>query len=115
MLPHQELEAALARFKATEGALTFAAGYLANISAVPSLIGADGIIFADRLCHASLIDACRLSGARLRVFRHGDMNHLEHLLARRPANRQTLIVTDGLFSMDGDIAPLGDIAALAAW
>jgi glycine C-acetyltransferase/8-amino-7-oxononanoate synthase len=114
MLPHQELEAALARFKATEGALTFAAGYLANISAVPSLIGADGIIFADRLCHASLIDACRLSGARLRVFRHGDMNHLEHLLARRPANRQTLIVTDGLFSMDGDIAPLGDIAALAA-
>jgi glycine C-acetyltransferase/8-amino-7-oxononanoate synthase len=113
MLPHQELEAALARFKATEGALTFAAGYLANISAVPSLIGTDGIIFADRLCHASLIDACRLSGARLRVFRHSDMNHLERLLARRPANHRTLIVTDGLFSMDGDIAPLADIAALA--
>jgi 8-amino-7-oxononanoate synthase len=113
MLPHQELETALARFKGTEGALTFAAGYLANISAVPSLVGADGIILADRLCHASLIDACRLSGARLRVFRHGDVNHLEQLLARRTAKQQILIVTDGLFSMDGDIAPLADMVALA--
>ena len=113
MLPHRELEAALAHFKATEGALTFAAGYLANISAVPSLVGADGIILADRLCHASLIDACRLSGARLRVFHHGDVNHLEQLLTRRATKQQTLVVTDGLFSMDGDIAPLADIATLA--
>ena len=113
MLPHRELEAALAHFKATEGALTFAAGYLANISAVPSLVGADGIILADRLCHASLIDACRLSGARLRVFHHGDVNHLEQLLTRRTTKQQTLVVTDGLFSMDGDIAPLADIATLA--
>jgi 8-amino-7-oxononanoate synthase len=113
MLPHQELETALARFKATEGALTFAAGYLANISAVPSLVGAGGLILADRLCHASLIDACRLSRAQFRIFRHADMNHLEQLLARRTTTQQTLIVTDGLFSMDGDIAPLADIATLA--
>jgi 8-amino-7-oxononanoate synthase len=113
MLPHQELETGLARFKATEAALTFAAGYMANISAIPSLAGADDLILADRLCHASLIDACRLSRARLRIFRHGDMNHLEDLLHRRTAKQRTLIVTDGLFSMDGDLAPLADIATLA--
>ena len=113
MLPHQALEVGLARFKGTEAALTFAAGYLANISAIPALVGADGLVLADRLCHASLIDACRLSRARLRVFRHGDMNHLEHLLHRRTATQRTLVVTDGLFSMDGDLAPLADIATLA--
>lgn len=113
MLPHTCLEEALARFKKTEAALTFAAGYLANIGVIPSLIGADGLILADRLCHASLIDACRLSRAKLRVFRHADANHLEDLLKRRRAKQPTLIVTDGLFSMDGDIAPLSEIAMLA--
>ena len=113
MLPHHELEAGLARFKATEAALTFASGYLANISAIPSLAGADDLILIDRLSHASLIDACRLSRARLRVFQHGDMNHLEDLLHRRTPKQRTLVVTDGLFSMDGDLAPLADIATLA--
>lgn len=113
MLPHRELERGLARFKRSEAALTFAAGYLANIGTIPSLIGADGLILLDRLCHASLIDACRLSRARLRVYRHGDVNHLERLLQRR-SRQPTLIVTDGLFSMDGDVAPLADIASLAA-
>ncbi len=113
MLPHIHLEDALARFKKTEAALTFAAGYLANIGVIPSLIGADGLILADRLCHASLIDACRLSRATLRVFRHADANHLENLLKRRRAKQPALVVTDGVFSMDGDIAPLLDIAMLA--
>jgi glycine C-acetyltransferase/8-amino-7-oxononanoate synthase len=111
--PHQALETALARFKGTEAALTFAAGYLANISVIPVLIGKEGLILADRLCHASLIDGCRLSGAAFRVYRHRDMDHLERLLKRRPRASSTLIVTDGVFSMDGDIAPLDDIAALA--
>jgi len=112
LTPHEELETALARFKDTEAALTFAAGYLANISAVPALIGKDGLILADRLCHASLIDGCRLSGATFRVYHHRDMNHLEQLLTRRTSNKPTLIVTDGVFSMDGDIAPMRDIALL---
>jgi 8-amino-7-oxononanoate synthase len=111
--PHEELETVLAQFKGTEASLTFAAGYLANIGVIPTLIGKGGLILADRLCHASLIDGCRLSGATFRVYHHRDMNHLERLLARRSSARPTLIVTDGIFSMDGDIAPLADIATLA--
>lgn len=111
--PHEALETTLARFKGTEASLTFAAGYLANISVIPTLVGKGGLIFADRLSHASLIDGCRLSGATFRVYHHRDMNHLERLLARRSPAKPTLIVTDGLFSMDGDIAPLTDIATLA--
>ncbi len=111
--PHEALETALAQFKGTEAALTFGAGYLANISVIPTLVGKGGLILADRLCHASLIDGCRLSGATFRVYHHRDMHHLERLLARRAPAKSTLIVTDGLFSMDGDIAPLNDIATLA--
>lgn len=111
--PHAELETTLARFKGTEASLTFASGYLANISVIPTLIGKGGLIFADRLCHASLIDGSRLSGATFRVYHHKDMNHLERLLLRRAPATPTLIVTDGIFSMDGDIAPLADIASLA--
>jgi len=111
--PHQDLEAALAKFKATEAALVFGSGYLANIGLMPSLIGPGGLILADRLCHASLIDGCRLSGANLRVFRHRDLAQLDTLLARRSPRRDTLIVTDGVFSMDGDLAPLPELVALA--
>lgn len=113
MVPHELLEAALAKFKDTESALVFSAGYLANIGLIPALIGSGGLILADRLCHASLIDGCRLSGAELRVFRHRDMTQLASLLARRTAKRPTLIVTDGVFSMDGDLAPLPDLVELA--
>ena len=111
--PHEELETALAKFKGTEAALAFGSGYLANLGMIPALIGAGGLILADRLCHASLIDGCRLSGASLRVYRHSDMAHLKSLLAKRPAKQETLIVTDGVFSMDGDLAPLPELIALA--
>ncbi|MGH7230462.1 MAG: 8-amino-7-oxononanoate synthase [Nitrospiraceae bacterium] len=111
--PHEELEASLARFKRTEAALVFSSGYMANVGMIPSLMGRGGLILADRLCHASLIDGCRLSGADFRVFRHRDMAHLERLLAKRPQDRVTLIVTDGIFSMDGDAAPLPELANLA--
>jgi glycine C-acetyltransferase/8-amino-7-oxononanoate synthase len=111
--PHERLESALAIFKHTEAALVFSSGYLANLGAITRLIGKGGLIFADRLCHASLLDGCRLSGASLRVYRHADSAHLQTLLARRASNRPALIVTDGLFSMDGDLAPLPDLTALA--
>ena len=111
--PHQELESALAQFKGTEAALTFSSGYLANIGTIPALIGRDGLILADRLSHASLIDGCRLSAADFRIYRHNDTDHLQSLLAKRRRERRTLIVTDGLFSMDGDLAPLPELSRLA--
>lgn len=111
--PHQELELALAEFKKTSAALTFGSGYLANLGTIPALIGRGGLILADRLCHASLLDGSKLSGADLRVYRHSDVGHLQTLLARRGRGRRTLIITDGLFSMDGDLAPLPDIVELA--
>jgi glycine C-acetyltransferase/8-amino-7-oxononanoate synthase len=111
--PHSHLEQALAQFKGTESALTFGSGYLANVGAIPALIGPGGLILADRLCHASLIDGCRLSGADLRIYRHNDVEHLAALLAKRRRGRRTLIVTDGVFSMDGDLAPLPELATLA--
>lgn len=111
--PHVEMEQALARFKGTAAALTFSSGYLANVGMIPALIGRGGLILADRLCHASLIDGCRLSGADFRIYRHRDVDHLKTLLARRGKSRQTLIVTDGVFSMDGDLAPLHELSALS--
>ncbi|THJ21411.1 MAG: 8-amino-7-oxononanoate synthase [Nitrospira sp. CG24E] len=111
--PHQELESVLAQFKKTESALIFSSGYLANIGTIPALIGRGGLILADRLCHASLIDGCRLSAADFRVYRHNDTCHLQSLLAARRKKRRTLIVTDGLFSMDGDLAPLPELSRLA--
>ena len=111
--PHQELESVLAQFKGTEAALTFSSGYLANIGTIPALIGRDGLILADRLCHASLIDGCRLSAADFRIYRHNDTDHLQSLLSTRRKARRTLIVTDGLFSMDGDLAPLPELWRLA--
>jgi glycine C-acetyltransferase/8-amino-7-oxononanoate synthase len=113
LAPHRELEARLAAFKHTEAALVFGSGYLANLGTIPALAERGGLILADRLCHASLLDASRMSGADLRVYRHADIAHLETLLKRRSPKRPTLIVTDGLFSMDGDLAPLPEFAALA--
>jgi glycine C-acetyltransferase/8-amino-7-oxononanoate synthase len=111
--PHQELESALAQFKGTEAALTFGSGYLANIGTIPALVEQGGLILADRLCHASLIDGCRLSAADFRIYHHNDTSHLKSLLVKRRQARRTLIVTDGLFSMDGDLAPLPELSRLA--
>lgn len=111
--PYEALEKRIARFKATEAALVFSTGYMANLGVLSCLLPPDGLLLTDRLCHASLIDGCRLSGRRFRVFWHGNLNPLERLLAKRPSNQPTVIVTDGVFSMDGDIAPLPALVELA--
>ena len=110
---HQELEFRLASFKRTEAAILFNSGYAANTGIIPALVGDSDSILSDSLNHASIIDGCRLSKAFLNVYRHKDMNHLEELLKRCGASRRRLIVTDGVFSMDGDIAPLQDIVSLS--
>ena len=109
MPPHVQLERDLAQFKQVEATLTFGTGYTTNLGVLPSIIDQAGLILVDRLCHASLIEACRLSRARLRVFQHNDVEHLEKQLARRKKTIPTLVVTEGVFSMDGDIAPLPEL------
>jgi 8-amino-7-oxononanoate synthase len=113
LTPHYDLELALAQFTRTEAALTFSSGYATNLGVIPYLIKAEGVIFADRLCHASLIDACRLSRATFRLFHHNDVDHLRSQLMKRSTNRPTLVITEGVFSMDGDLAPLPDLSRLA--
>lgn len=111
---HQALEADVAAFFDAEQALSFSSGYAANIGIIPALVGRDDIIFADALNHASLIDGCRLSRATVHVYPHADANALEELLVRyRATARRALIVSDGVFSMDGDRAPLPAIISLA--
>ena len=112
MPPHQQLEDDLAHFKQVEAALTFGTGYTTNLGLIPSLIDQDGLILADRYCHASLIEGCRLAKAKLRVFHHNDAAHLEKLLKKREKACPTLVVTEGVFSMDGDLAPLPDLLKL---
>ncbi len=109
------LEAKLAATKGTEAALVFGSGYLANLGIIPALVGKGDIIFADKLVHACIIDAAQLSGARLIRFRHNDMAHLEQCLKGYRADAaRALIVTDHVFSMDGDVAPVERIAALGS-
>lgn len=110
---HEELEERLARFKGTEACLLFNSGYAANVGILASLAGEGDWIFSDALNHASLIDGCRLSRARVSIYRHRDPGHLEELLCKTPAGGKRLIVTDSLFSMDGDLAPLPDLVFLA--
>ncbi|WP_425616290.1 8-amino-7-oxononanoate synthase [Anatilimnocola sp. NA78] len=112
---HARLEAELARFEGTEAALLFPTGFAANAGTVAALVGPGDVVFSDALNHASLIDGCRLSGAKVVVFRHCDAAHLQELLSSTPSTtRRKLIVTDSLFSMDGDLAPLADLATIAA-
>ncbi len=109
------LEARLARLKGTEDACVFGSGYLANIGIVPVLAGRDDLVLVDELAHACLWAGSRLTRGAVRPFRHNDVAHLEALLkAERGAHRHALILTDGVFSMDGDLAPLADLSALAA-
>jgi 8-amino-7-oxononanoate synthase len=112
--PHRALERALARWEATPAALTFSSGYAANLALVSTLAGRQDVLFSDALNHASLIDGCRLSRARLRVYRHADVQHLEDLLRREGGRgRRRLIVTDSVFSMEGDLVPLAELLDLA--
>ncbi len=113
MEPHPILEHRIARFLGTESGLCFSTGYMANLGAVSALVGEADAIFSDRLNHRSIIDACRLSRAKTFVYRHRDVDHLDHLLLTERKYRRRLIVTDGLFSMDGDLAPLPDLVEAA--
>lgn len=112
MRAHRELEEALADLKRAEAALVFTSGYQANVGTITALVGRDDEVFSDELNHASLIDGCRLSRARVSVYPHNDMERLGALLAASRARRR-LIVTDSVFSMDGDEAPLAAICDLA--
>jgi glycine C-acetyltransferase/8-amino-7-oxononanoate synthase len=109
---HRTLEQRLADFKGAQAALLFGSGYLANTGVVAALAGRGEVIFSDELNHASIIDGCRLSRAEAFVYRHRDTEHLEWGL-RRAGGRAGMIVTDSVFSMDGDVAPLPDLHGLA--
>lgn len=110
---HAELERRLAEFEGTEAALVFPSGFAANAGVVPALVDEGDAIFGDEKNHASLIDGCRLSKAARFVYPHGDCGALERMLRETVGFRRRLIVSDTLFSMDGDLAPVGELAALA--
>lgn len=114
--PHAQLEQTLADAKLCEAALTFSSGFATPLGVIPAVVGKSGFVLLDKLCHACLVDAARLSGATIRVFPHNDLAKLEKLLisirARHPAAR-ILIATESVFSMDGDTCPLREIVALA--
>lgn len=110
---HLELEERLARFKGTEAAISFQSGFNANLATIPALIGKEDVIFSDELNHASIIDGCRLSGGRIIRYAHNDPKDLERQISQATGYRRAIIVTDGVFSMDGDIAPLPAICEVA--
>ena len=139
LAPHHELEEALASFKGTQAALTFSTGYATALGTLPALVDKDDVVVLDKLSHACLVDAARLSGARLRVFAHNDLNHLEDILkwagrerspkpeirspkpevgppasslGLAPRSPRVLVVTESVFSMDGDLAPLRELVEL---
>lgn len=111
---HDELERALASFKGTEDAVLFSSGYLANLGALGALVGAGDVVLSDAWNHASIIDAVRLSRAHVHVYPHRDLDAVRALLQRPRDARRTLIVTDGVFSMDGDRAPIAELAGICA-
>ncbi len=109
----EDLERELARLKGTRAALLFSSGYMANTGLIPALAGEGDSVFSDSLNHASIIDGCRLSRASTFVYRHNDPAHLEELLARAGDSGKKLVVTESLFSMEGDLAPLPEIMEAA--
>ena len=113
MVLHQELEKKIAEFKGTEAALLFPTGYMANVGAICALVGREDIVIGDKLNHASIIDGCRQSGAIFRVYPHNNVSQLESLLQKSSIYRRRLVVTDSVFSMDGDTAPLPEIIAVS--
>ncbi|HEA47003.1 MAG TPA: 8-amino-7-oxononanoate synthase, partial [bacterium] len=110
---HTRLEEKIARFKGRESAILFSSGFLANLGVITSLLGREDVVIVDRLNHASIIDAARLSSAKLLVYPHRDMSRLKKILERCQPYKKRLIVTDSIFSMDGDLAPLPEIVSLA--
>jgi glycine C-acetyltransferase len=107
MTLHVELEKRLAAFKGVEAAITFQSGFTANLATIPALVGKEDVIFSDRLNHASIIDGCRLSGAKIIAYEHNNPQSLDEQIKENLSQfRRALVVTDGVFSMDGDIAPL---------
>jgi 8-amino-7-oxononanoate synthase len=112
---HKKLEERIAEFKRTERALVFNTGYAANTGIIPAVTGSDAVIFSDELNHASIVDGIRLSRSSVKIYRHKDINHLERLIKKsigKSKIRRRLIITDSVFSMDGDIAPLRDMLSL---
>lgn len=119
--PHHELEESLAAFKGTEAALVFSTGYAAAVGTIGALMGKEDIVVIDKLVHASIVDGARASGAKLRVFGHNDLNDLEEILqwaatfqvpSSKFQNPRVIIITESVFSMDGDCAPLREMVAL---
>ena len=114
MTLHLELEKRLAAFKGVESAITFQSGFTANLATIPALVGKEDVIFSDRLNHASIIDGCRLSGGKIIPYEHCDVASLETVIKENLSQfRRAMIITDGVFSMDGDIAPLDKIYEVA--
>ncbi len=109
---HEALETALAQFKGREAALVFPSGYHANLGMIPALVGPDDTLFLDRLAHASLVDGARLSKGRVRVFRHNDPHDLDRALSRVTGPGERWVITESVFSMDGDRAPLKDLVSV---
>jgi glycine C-acetyltransferase len=111
---HVQLEQRLAKFKGAEDVITFQSGFTANLGTISALVGKEDVIFSDRLNHASIIDGCRLSGGKIIPYEHNDPSALEDVIKENLSNfRRALVVTDGVFSMDGDIAPLPDLYEVA--
>lgn len=110
---HERLEKTVREFEGTEAAVLFPTGYAANVGTVSALVSDQDVVFCDRLNHASLVDGCRMSGARLRVYRHDRLEILERELRKSSEERRRWIVTDAVFSMDGDLAPLVELCDLA--
>lgn len=111
---HRMLEERIARFKNTESSILFSSGYLANIGTISALVGSDDIIYSDELNHASIIDGARLSRSTVRIYKHLDLNHLQELIeSDKNTKCRKLIVTDTVFSMDGDLVPLPELVGIS--
>ena len=113
MTIHRVLEARLAAFKRTEAALLYQSGFTANAGTVAAILGKEDVVVSDELNHASIIDGCRLSGAARKIFPHKDLGAARKCLEESQEARRVLVITDGVFSMDGDLAALAELASLA--
>ncbi len=109
---HEKLEEKIAKFKGREAAIVFPTGYMTNLGVITSIVGEKDLVLCDKLNHASLIDGVRLSGADLRVYPHKNIERLEDIFKKNTSYRRKLLITDGVFSMDGDIAPLPDLVKI---